>query len=483
MASGGVGAADTDSDALRQHIRAIIAQKVDEYSAHELDDETTKKLIKQDVQREMILWKHKKPNTGKPTKYQKVKQKLKQFINPPIDTNAIEIRNRSDQQYQLAVALSQKQQVNHHDEHKQIGEAIVLSEQSNVIDKYYHDELQLAIELNKQINSVDVDVDDNNDSNSVNDLIKFDCEVCMDQFPVDSAVSYGCEHRYCEDCVRQTLTVAIDDNRIKSLACPATDCTAEATQQLVRRILGDELYNRYDLLLLKSAVGAMDDVHYCPNTDCGTMVVTEIDLAIGNCTRCGLAFCTSCMKPYHGGYDCQLETEEREEMVRIYQSELLAKELNSEEEALNRAIAEVELEDKEWMDRIRDEQKAIREQEAMIEEQRIADEERAAEEKRRADAEKLRKEAELREQAIIAAQKAERERQQREVQEGRQREERESEQLVRQVSRPCPQCKAPIEKISGCNNMKCTHCKYEFCWDCMGHWPSLGHTYYHGCKT
>ncbi|XP_054153201.1 E3 ubiquitin-protein ligase RNF14-like [Oppia nitens] len=429
MAHGGSG--DTDTDALKQHIRAIIAQKVDEYSEYELDDETTKKLIKQDVQREMILWKHRKPqNNGKLIKFtKKLKQKVIQIINPPIDTNAIEIGNRLDQQ----------KQVNHHD----------------VID-----------------NSDD---SDDNDSNSVNDLTKFECEICADDFPVDSAVSYGCEHRYCEDCIRNTMTVAIDDNRIESLACPAPDCTAEATQQLVRRIVGQELYDRYDQLLLKVAVGAMDDVHYCPNTECGAMVVTEIDLAIGNCARCGLAFCTSCLKPYHGGYDCQLETGEREEMVQMYRSELLAEEMYSEEEALSRAIAEAEREDKEWMDRIKEEQKAIREQEAMIEEQRKADEERAAEEKRRADAEKLRKEAELREQEIIAAQAAERERQQRERQEARQREERDSEQTVRQVSRPCPQCRAPIQKNDGCNHMKCIQCKYEFCWICMGYWQGSHH--------
>ncbi|XP_054152753.1 E3 ubiquitin-protein ligase RNF19B-like [Oppia nitens] len=128
------------------------------------------------------------------------------------------------------------------------------------------------------------------------------------------------------------------------------------------------------------------------------------------------------------------------------------------------------------MDRIKEEQKSIREQEAMIEEQRKADEERAAEEKRRADAEKLRKEAELREQEIIAAQAAERERQQRERLEARQREERDSEQTVRQVSRPCPKCRAYIiKKNDGCNHMKCIQCKYEFCWICMGYWQESHH--------
>ncbi|XP_054154528.1 uncharacterized protein LOC128953053 isoform X3 [Oppia nitens] len=322
------------------------------------------------------------------------------------------------------------------------------------------------------------DTDNSDDSVVVvgDDVTEFDCDICgAESLPIDGAVSYGCQHRYCDDCVRQTLTIEIQDNRIESLACPAPDCTAKATPQLVRRIVGPELYNRYDQLLLKAAVGAMDDVHYCPNTDCGAMVVAEIDLAMGDCPRCGLAFCTSCMKPYHGGYDCGLDTRERDDMVQMFQSAELAEQMQAEEDELMKAIAEAEREDWDWIDRIRDEQKAIRQQEMLLEEQRKADEERAAEERRRKDGERFRREAELREREIIAAQAVERERRLKDRQEGRQREERESEQLVRQVSRPCPRCKAPIQKNEGCNHMTCTKCRYEFCWECMGYWQGYNH--------
>jgi len=37
-----------------------------------------------------------------------------------------------------------------------------------------------------------------------------------------------------------------------------------------------------------------------------------------------------------------------------------------------------------------------------------------------------------------------------------------------QHSRPCPRCHFPIERDGGCNHVRCTKCRYYFCWMCGG---------------
>lgn len=43
----------------------------------------------------------------------------------------------------------------------------------------------------------------------------------------------------------------------------------------------------------------------------------------------------------------------------------------------------------------------------------------------------------------------------------------EDEAWLRENCRPCPRCKAQIQKNGGCNHMQCVKCHAHFCWACM----------------
>jgi hypothetical protein len=42
-------------------------------------------------------------------------------------------------------------------------------------------------------------------------------------------------------------------------------------------------------------------------------------------------------------------------------------------------------------------------------------------------------------------------------------------------TRPCPSCGLLIQKDGGCPHMKCTKCKFEMCWFCMGSYKGYSH--------
>jgi hypothetical protein len=59
-------------------------------------------------------------------------------------------------------------------------------------------------------------------------------------------------------------------------------------------------------------------------------------------------------------------------------------------------------------------------------------------------------------------------------------EEQATEEFIRNATKQCPNCHAPIERRDGCNHMRCTNCHYEFCWLCMMRWPGYDR---HACPT
>lgn len=48
-------------------------------------------------------------------------------------------------------------------------------------------------------------------------------------------------------------------------------------------------------------------------------------------------------------------------------------------------------------------------------------------------------------------------------------------QWIMKNTKPCPNCKSPIQKDEGCNHMTCKTCKHDFCWVCLDPWNVHSH--------
>lgn len=202
----------------------------------------------------------------------------------------------------------------------------------------------------------------------------------------------------------------IMEGTVYSLKCPQHKCNAMVTPAMVQKIVGDELFRRYDELLLASALTTMNDIVsqrlrpnvrmelifsficsqvYCPRKSCQSPVVPEADdLAV--CPACNFAFCKFCNYTYHGVSPCRLfkNDDEKKELLNQYYNGT-----DSEKEALEKRYGK----------------------------------------------EKLRRELD----ALL------------------------SQTWIENFSKSCPKCNTKIEKIDGCNKMFCNRCQSSFCWICL----------------
>jgi len=301
-----------------------------------------------------------------------------------------------------------------------------------------------------------------------------ECGICFDVVKQQNMVSYGCEHHYCEECIRANIELSVKDGTVESMECPDTKCEVIAPYSLIKRIVEPELFQRYETLMLKIGVGQMPDVVYCPNGECSAVIQSEADIGIAECYLCHYVFCSTCLKAYHGTSDCQLNDTERHQMLQKYVDELEAEKFFKEESLNELAIEAIQKEEEEWLENVQREQEEIRILEKIVEEE---EKQKTREEKKRFEEERRRTEEENRrkEHERLVVEANERERIEKQIAENKKREEQQANELVQRTSRPCPYCKSPIEKNGGCNHMTCSKCRYEFCWVCMGCWNGNGH--------
>ena len=83
----------------------------------------------------------------------------------------------------------------------------------------------------------------------------------------------------------------------------------------VKELVSNELFARYDRLLLQASLESMPDILYCSRKTCGCAVVVDAESSMACCPSCHYVFCIFCKQVYHGISPCRIKEGEISESI------------------------------------------------------------------------------------------------------------------------------------------------------------------------
>ncbi|XP_063417872.1 E3 ubiquitin-protein ligase RNF14-like isoform X1 [Mytilus trossulus] len=114
-----------------------------------------------------------------------------------------------------------------------------------------------------------------------------------------------CKHHFCRECMAEHCSIHVKEGTVQHLLCPEPKCETEIRPYILKEVLNDDDYERWERLILQYGLDTMGDIIYCPR--CQNVVVKEEDL--GHCLSCLFTFCTKCLEKWHQGDTCFFEKE------------------------------------------------------------------------------------------------------------------------------------------------------------------------------